>query len=52
MNNSISTPGMGAMGLVRALTGRSPIGGSGNKKTRRKLKKKINTNKNKASGRK
>ena len=59
MPDSISTPGMGAMGsegasgIVRALTGGSALGrGSGNKKKRRKLKKKITSNKKKASRRK
>jgi hypothetical protein len=53
MNDSISTPGMGAMGIVRALTGGPALGkGSGNKKARKKLKKKINSNKKKATRRK
>lgn len=52
MKDAISTPGMGAMGangIVRALTGRSPMAGSGNKKSRAKLKKKVTSNKKKAS---
>jgi len=54
MPDSISTPGMGAMGIARALTGGKPpsMKGSGNKKARRKLKKKITKNKKKATGRK
>ena len=55
MTDSISTPGMGAMGAngkVRVLTGKSPMSGSGNKKTRAKQKKKITSKKKKASRRK
>ena len=52
MPDSISTPGMGAMGIARALTGGTALGkGSGNKKARAKLKKKINKTKKKASKR-
>ncbi len=55
MSDSISTPGMGAMGangVVRALTGGAAVGkGSGNKKARAKLKKKVKSNKKKATKR-
>ena len=37
MKDSISTPGMGAMGVVRALMGNGPARmGSGNKKKKKK----------------
>ena len=51
MADSISTPGMGAMGIARALTGGKPpsMKGGGNKKKRSKLKKKVTTNKKKVA---
>lgn len=53
MNDAVSTPGLGAMGIVRVLTGGAALGrGSGNKKARKKLKKKISSNKKSVSGRK
>ena len=51
MPDAISTPGMGAMGIARALTGGKPASmkGGGNKKARAKLKKKVTSTKKKAS---
>ena len=51
MADSISTPGMGAMGIARALTGGKPqsMKGGGNKKARAKLKKKVSSCKNKTA---
>ena len=53
MKDSISTPGAGALGVVRALSGGASLGrGSGNKKARAKLKKKVNVDKKKTPRRK
>ena len=48
MPDSISTPGMGAMGIVRALTGTAPAlrRGSGKKKSAAKKKKKASRRRN------
>jgi len=39
MSDNISTPGMGAMGIVRALTGAGPMSTMGSGKNKKKKKK-------------
>ena len=46
MTDSISTPGMGAMGVVRALTGNHPGKMNSGKKKKKTTKKKVNRRKN------